>query len=66
MDIAKINLNLNSEPKFNLRDRYLVKKNKQTSISDFVNWLWRTRRSWYSSRRRLFRTIFSVAVFHIF
>ena len=37
MDIAKINLNLNSEPKFNLRDRYLVKKNKQTSISDFVD-----------------------------
>ena len=37
MDIAKIHLNLDSEAKFNLRDRYLVKKNKQTSISDFVN-----------------------------
>ena len=37
VDVAKINRDLNSEPRFNLRGRYQVKKSKQTSISDFVN-----------------------------
>ena len=37
VDIAKINRDLNSEPRFNLGDRYQVKKSKQTSISDYVN-----------------------------
>ena len=36
VDVAKINRDLNSEPKFNLSSRYQVKKSKQTSISDFV------------------------------
>ena len=37
IDIAKINRDLNSEPRFNLCGKYNVKKSKQTSISDFVN-----------------------------
>lgn len=37
VDITKINRDLNSEPRFNLGDRYQAKKSKQTSISDFVN-----------------------------
>ena len=37
VDVAKINRDLNSEPRFNLGGRDQVKKSKQTSISDFVN-----------------------------
>ena len=37
VDVAKINRDLNSEPRFNLGSRNQVKKSKQTSISDFVN-----------------------------
>jgi hypothetical protein len=37
VDIAKINRDLDSEPRFNLGRRDQIKKSKQTSISDFVN-----------------------------
>lgn len=37
VDIAKINRDLSTEPRFNLGDRYQVRESKQTSISDYVN-----------------------------
>ena len=37
VDIAKINLDFDSEPRYNLGSRYQVKKSKQTTISEFVN-----------------------------